>query len=233
MRARRSQRGLTLLEVLVASAILAMVAAMIWVSFDQTAKMRAKLTERQEHDHFARVAMARITRDLRAAFLSLHVNQDQRLAAVITAFKGRSGVGGSQIDLTTFTHRRLRRGAHEGDACEVGYKLMEHRGDDEVRGMDLVRRESARIDNDPEHGGVIDVLIEGVRAFELRFYDDATDQWVDTWDSTQATGQPGRLPPRVRVTLTVEEGPSHEERTYSTETSLYITRPLTFGLPIY
>jgi general secretion pathway protein J len=232
-RRRRSERGLTLLEVLVATAILSLVATMIWVSFDQTAKMRVKLTERQEHDHYARVAMARITRDLRAAFLSLHVNQEQRLAATITVFKGRAGLGGAQLDFTTFTHRRLHRGAHEGDACEVGYKLLEHRGDDNLEGMDLVRRESPRIDNDPEHGGVLDVLVPGVRSFEVRFYDDATDQWVDQWDSTQATGQAGRLPPRVRVTLSVEEGPTHEERIYTTETSLYLTRPLTFGLPIY
>lgn len=233
MKNRRAQRGLTLLEVLVATAILSMVATMIWVSFDQTAKMRMKLTERQEHDHYARVAMARITRDLRAAFLSLHVNQEQRLASVITVFKGRAGLGGAQLDFTTFTHRRLHRGAHEGDACEVGYKLMEHRGDDNLEGMDLVRRESARIDNDPEHGGVLDVLVPGVRSFEVRFFDDATDQWVDSWDSTQATGQPGRLPPRVRITLAVEEGAAHEERVYTTETQLYLTRPLTFGLPIY
>ncbi len=230
---RRGQRGLTLLEVLVAAAILSLVATMIWVSFDQSAKMRTRLTERQEHDHYARIAMTRITRDLRAAFLSLHVNQDQRLAAVMTLFKGRPGTGGAQLDFTTFTHRRLHRGAHEGDASEVGYKLMEHVGDDNPGGMDLVRRESARIDNDPERGGVLDVLVPGVRSFEVRFFDEVTSQWVDSWDSTQATGQPGRLPERVRVTLTVEEGPTHEERVYSTETALYLTRPLTFGLPIY
>lgn len=70
--------------------------------------------------------------------------QEQRAAAVITAFKGRSGNGGSRLDLTTFTHRRLRRGTHEGDACEVGYQLLDHRGDDGVRGMDLVPAARAR-----------------------------------------------------------------------------------------
>lgn len=236
MRARRryAQRGMTLLEVLVASAILAMMASMIWVAFDQTGRIRTRLSERQEHDHLARVAMTRITRDLRAAFLSLHVNQEQRSAAVITAFKGRGGgSGGARIDFTTFTHRRLRRGTHEGDACEVGYRLAEHRGDDAVRGMDLVRRESARLDNDPERGGVVDVLIPGVKSFELRYFDDATDQWTDNWDTTQATGQTGRLPPRVRVTLTLEEGEHHDERVYRTETPIMMQRPLTFGLPIY
>ncbi len=231
--ARRGERGLTLLEVLIAAAVLAMVASMIWVSFDQTAKMRTKLSERQEHDHLARIAMARITRDMRAAFLSLHVNQEPRNAAVITAFRGRSGTGGSRVDFTTFTHRRLRRGTHEGDACEVGYQLLDHRGDDDVRGMDLVRRESPRIDADPTQGGVVDVLIAGVKGFELRYFDEATDQWTDLWDTTQGTGQTGRLPQRVRVTLTLEEGASREERVYRTETPLFLSRPLTFGLPIY
>lgn len=233
MTRRAAQHGLTLLEVMVASAILAMVATMIWVSFDQTSKMRVKLGERQEHDHLARVAMARMTRDLRSAFLSLHVNQDQRAAAVITAFKGRSGTGGAQLDFTTFTHRRLRRNTHEGDACEVGYRLADHRGNDDVRGMDLLRRESPRLDAEPDRGGVSDVLLTGVTTFEVRYFDEASEQWVDGWDTTQASGQPGRLPQRVRLTLAVEEGPQREERRYSTETALYITRPLTFGLPIY
>jgi general secretion pathway protein J len=229
----RSQRGLTLLEVLVASAILSLIASMIWVAFDQTGKMRTRLSERQEHDHLARVALTRITRDLRSAFLSLHVNQEQRVAAVITAFKGQSGNGGSRLDFTTFTHRRLRRGTHEGDACEVGYQLLDHRGNDDVRGLDLVRRESARIDVTPDRGGVIDVLIPGVKSFEVRYYDDATERWTETWDTTQSTGQVGRLPPRVRVSITLEEGPRREERVYATETAIMVTRPLTFGLPIY
>lgn len=233
MRALRRQRGLTMLEVLIASAILAMVATMIWAAFDQTAKMRAKLSTRQEHDHLARVAMARITRDLRAAFLTLHVNQNQSLTTTITQFVGKSGLGGSQLDFTTFTHRRLRRGTHEGDACEVGYRLAEHRGDDGVRGMDLVRRESPRIDNDPLRGGTLDVIVPGVKSFAVSYYDDSTERWSETWDTSQATGQPGRLPPRVRVTLVIEEGERHEERTYMTETSVQLTRPLTFGLPIY
>src|SRR5581483_2819261 len=106
-RARRAQRGLTLLEVLIAAAILVMVATMIWSAFDQTGRTRARLATRQENDHLARIAMARITRDFRSAFLSLHVNQNTTLTSVITQFVGTSSQGNARIDLTTFTHRRL------------------------------------------------------------------------------------------------------------------------------
>lgn len=230
---RRAQRGLTLLEVLVASAILIMVSTMIWASFDQTSKLRARIGYRQENDYLMRTAIGRITRDLRGAYLSLHVNQTQSLLAATTQFMGRGGgSGGSQLDMATFTHRRLRRGSHEGDACEVGYRLADRRGGD-GHGMDLLRREQARIDTDPQRGGVLDVMVPNVRRFELKYLDGISEQWLDAWDTTQATGQPGRLPARVRVLISIEEGERREERVYSTETPLVMTRVLTFGLPIY
>ncbi len=233
MKRSRARRGLTLLEVLIASAILIMVSTMIWASFDQTSRLRARIGYRQENDYLMRTAMGRITRDLRGAYLSLHVNQTQTLLAATTQFMGRGGgSGGSALDMATFTHRRLRRGSHEGDACEVGYSLGERRGSN-GRGFDLLRREQARIDTDPQHGGIIDVLVPGVRRFELKYYDATSQQWVDQWDTTQAAGQPGRLPAVVRVLIAIEEGERMQERVYSTETPLIMTRVLTFGLPIY
>lgn len=230
---RRAQAGLTLLEVLVATAVMAMLASMIWAAFDQTGRLRAHLAERQENDHLARVALTRITRDLRSAFLTLHVNQNQLIAATTTQFVARQGGGNSELDFATFTHRRLRRNSHEGDAAEVGYRVLDARNQNSRRGGDLVRRESARIDTDPLHGGALDVLVPHVRAFTVRFYDDVAQQWIETWDTTQGTGQIGRLPMRARVTLTVAEGDPSRDLTYSTETDLMIQRPLTFGLPIY
>ncbi len=226
-------QGLTLIEVLIAAAILVMVATMIWAAFDQTGQTRARLSSRQEHDHLARITLTRITLDLRSAFLSLHINQVMGFASVVTQFVGTTSEGNSRLDLTTFTHRRLRRNSHEGDACEVGYRVEAHRGDDGIHGLDLLRREAPRIDNDPLHGGMVDVMFPGITGFELRYYDDVSDQWEDTWDTSQATGKLGRLPPRVRVTVTLDEGPEPLRRKYSTETFIPNLRPLTFGLPIY
>lgn len=232
---RRAQRGVTLLEVMVAMTVLVMTATMIWAAFDQTGRIRTRLAARQETDHLARVAMQRITRDLRGAYLSLHVNQQQTLASIRTAFVAGSTNGSSTLDLTTFTHRRLRRGTHEGDACEVGYRVEPHRSEGATlgEGLDLLRRESPRLDPDPLRGGAVDVLIPGIRQFELRFWDEAQDRWIESWDTQQATGQAGRLPTRVRITLTLREGERGEERVYRSETALPMTRPLTFGLPIY
>jgi len=224
----RASAGVTLLEVMVATTVLAMIAVMIYSAFDHTGRMRTKLSARQQQDHVARIALGRLTSDLRMAFLSAHVNPSPSLLAVLTGFVARDQGTGDRVDFSAFSHRRLRRSAHEGDACEVGYRVEDRRGGS---GRDLMRRESPRIDNDTQRGGTVDVLVPNVSAFELRYYDSTIDQWIDSWDTTQATGQFNRLPSRVRATLRMRETDG-TERSYTTATPLMITEVLRFGLPL-
>ena len=49
------------------------------------------------------------------------------------------------------------------------------------------------------------MLISNVRKFELGYLEPLTNQWLTTWDTTQAAMQPNRLPTQVRIKLTVPE----------------------------
>lgn len=226
---RRGRAGVTLLEVLVASAVLSMIALMIYTAFDHTGRIRERLGGRQERDHVARVALNKISHDFRSAFLSAHMNTVPTLVASKTAMVGRDESPGDRVDMTTFTHRRMVRGTHEGDACEVGYRVEARRGADRV--YDLLRRESPRIDADPLRGGTVDVLVPDIQTFNLRYYDPTIDQWIDSWDTTQATGQFWRLPSRVRINLLLRD-PDGRDRKYMTETQPMLRDVLRFGLPI-
>ena len=64
--------------------------------------------------------------------------------------------------------------------------------------MDLVRREQAPTDFEPKNGGVVNVLAEDVELFDIRYLDPLTGQWLETWDTTQLTGQLNRLPLEVK-----------------------------------
>lgn len=226
-RARRGHPGVTLLEVLVASVILAMMATMIYAAFDHTSRLRTRLSGRQERDHVARIALNKIAADLRMAFLTAHIHPTQQYIARVTHFIGVDQNPGDRVDFAAFSHRRLLRNVHEGDTCEVGYRMEERRGG----GYDLLRRESPRIDLDPKRGGTLDVLVNDVLSFQIRYYDSTTDTWIDAWDTTQATGQVNRLPSRVRITLGLRDSDGRERR-YMTETQLMTTEVLRFGLPI-
>ena len=65
-----SASGLTLIEVLVAVAVLSMVAVTIWTATSQTGRTRTVITASHDRLHQVRVAFDYLTRDITSAFLS-------------------------------------------------------------------------------------------------------------------------------------------------------------------
>jgi general secretion pathway protein J len=219
-------RGMTLIEVIVAIGILAMVSVLIHGVIDSLTRGRKAEGLRTEREHEGREALQRIVRDVSSAYLSTHVPSVTALMTSKTAFVGRS----SRVDFTAFAHRRTERDSHESDQAEVGYFLLAD--PDTSDKMDLVRREQTPIDLDPLKGGVVDVVAENVTEFEVRYFDPTTSQWVETWDSMQVTGQPNRLPLQVSIRLVLRglgDGPPYE---YMTKLFLPIQQPLSFGVPV-
>lgn len=220
---------MTLIEVVVAIGVLAMVAVLIHGVMDSMSRGKKGEGMRADRAHQGREAMQRIVRDLSSAYLSTHVPAAQALVTEKTAFVGRSSTQFDRVDFTAFAHKRTERDSHESDQAEVGYFVL--KDPDVPDKMDLVRREQTPIDLDPLKGGVVDVVAENVQEFDLRYLDPMTGQWVETWDSMQVTGQPNRLPLAVsiRVVLTgVGSGPPYA---YATKTFLPIQQPLSFGIP--
>ncbi|HEY4012518.1 MAG TPA: type II secretion system protein GspJ [Polyangiaceae bacterium] len=226
---RGAARGMTMIEVMVAIAILAMIGVLIHGVIDSLSRGKKGEEMRAEKAHEGREAMQRIVRDLSGAYLSLHVPAIPALQTEKTAFIGRSSVPFARVDFAAFAHMRTDRDSHESDQAEVGYFVVP---DPEVASkMDLVRREQTPIDLDPLKGGIVNVVAEDVSNFELRYLDPQTGQWVETWDSTQVTGQPSRLPLEVKITLEMKgvgEGPPYA---YTTKVFLPIQQPLNFGIP--
>jgi general secretion pathway protein J len=172
--------------------------------------------------------MQRIIREISAAYISLHVPTNQALLTEKTAFVGRSATQFDRVDFTAFAHRRTDRDSHESDQAEVGYFVVPD--PDVPEKMDLVRREQTPIDIDPLKGGIVDVVAEDVDEFDVRYFDPLTGQWVDTWDSTQVTGQPNRLPLEVSVKIVLKGVGGGNPYTYETKVFLPMQQPLSFGI---
>ena len=82
---RRAARGFTLLELLVAISILAMVSVLIYGAFAAMRKSKEGLERVQERYREGRMAMQRLSRDIESSYLSLHVPLDTRLVVQKTA----------------------------------------------------------------------------------------------------------------------------------------------------
>jgi general secretion pathway protein J len=211
--------GFTLLEVMIAVAITAMLGAMTLGAFRQVDRAR-ELTEDQGDRYGAAArALSRMADELQMAFLSDHYDRN-RFRDPPTLFTGRE----ERVLFCTFAHERLARDARESDQAVIEYTLEsdpDHSGE-----QALFRREKARIDEQPDRGGSKDLVADHLASFSLEYWDPKRKDWSREW-STRSVDHAGELPARVRLTAEVKLADGRTEK-LSTEARIAITRPLSF-----
>ncbi len=214
----RSPRGFSLLEVMIAIAITAVIGAMAAGVFQQVDHAATVARQQGERYAGARLALTRLSRELSMAFLSEHYDR-ARFRDRPTLFKGE----GDQLLFTTMAHVRLVQDAKESDQAVVEY-LVER---DPVSGEDaLFRREKARLDDEPDRGGRKDLVATHVKALSLRYWDLKRKEWVRQW-STRTPEKLNELPTRVRIELEVKLADGRTEK-FTTQARVAITAPLDF-----
>jgi general secretion pathway protein J len=196
----RRRAGMTLIEIMVAMTMFAGVGALIYGGFSQTARAKQRIERQMDRYHAISIALERMVRELSAAFVSVHVNPLSSLASSRTAFIGKASGFGARLDFTSFSHTRIYRDAHESDQNEISYFLTEHPSRD---GKVLARRMQPRIDDDPQAGGRVEIMLEEVLELDISYLDSTSGEWIEMWDTNGATGQANRLPAQVKIVLTV------------------------------
>jgi len=233
LRRKRWAFGFTLLEVLISIAILAAITALLFGAFSAMKRSKDGLTRLQDRHREGRLAMARITRELQSAYLSAHAPLNQALIVQKTLFKGERGTPADRLDFTAFANRRLDRDSHSSDQCELSY--FGSPNPDNSGQVDLARRIDTEIDLEPDKGGRVEVLATDIDLFDLQYLDAQTGQWQESWDTSQSTGQPDRLPLQVRIILVLNGGArAAADRGRGTirlvtKVGLPILQPLTFA----
>ena len=222
-------RGMTLIEVLVALAVLVIIGLLLFGTFDSLSRGKKGEAIKAQRAKEGRGAVLRIARELHAAFLSHHTPTNTALVTRATAFYGQNIGHFDRVDFTAFGHLRTDREAKESDQAEIGFFVV--KDPERPEKMDLVRREQTPIDTDPQKGGVVNVLAEDIDSFELRYLDAGTGLWTETWDSASQAAQFGRVPLQVQITLVLAHVPAGVESRYVTKVFVPIQQPLTFALP--
>ena len=221
----RRRRGMTLVEILVAIAILSIVTTLIYGGFAQTQLNKQRLEGDLDRYHEITTGLDRMTRELASAYVSAHLNPNESLQTTRTAFVGTDRGNGDRIDFTSFAHDRLFRNAHESDQCEISY-FVTHDPDDSEKKV-LARREQNRIDDDPTRGGRVEIAVHDVEDFDVEYLDPESVEWARSWDTTHGGGRPNLLPAQVKIILTVPPLHGHgRPLKFGTRASL----PIRFGL---
>lgn len=205
----RPAAGFTLVEVVVALAILSVIGMLSFGALSGALQARDYLESSDEVDRSARMALARISREIRLAFLTANTGATSTYK---TVFIGKDGDPSDQIWFATMAHRRSLRDAREGDQAEVTI-WAEPDPHGEGGELALLHREAGRIDEEPDKQGVVLPLATGVTRFDLRYLDAQTGEWRDEWDTT-SVDTPNRLPRAVQIVLVLTgPDPNDEDRT--------------------
>jgi len=192
-----TRRGFTLIELMVALAVLAMISVFTWQTLGSALNARDNLSFDDELEKTARITMGRLRREISLAFLTESVTA---VNSYRTVFVGKDDGETDQLWFATRSHRRTLAGSRESDQTEITLWCED---DPEHRSRYvLLHREAQRIDHLPDKDGPIMPLARNVSRFDLRYLDHTNGEWQDEWD-TQGAETPNRLPRAVQVVLTL------------------------------
>jgi prepilin-type N-terminal cleavage/methylation domain-containing protein len=194
-------KGVTLLELLAAVAILGLIATLLYGTFSRTLLVRDRATVSMERYATARAAFAWLEQDLEGSFgVGLYPRGAKRFFSPGSADTATLG-GAPLLDVTTTSARSTTplsgtappldeiEGLHDrGDQARVLYHLEAPADDPDARtaGFDLVRYEYRPPTSADLEDAARAVIAHGIRSVELRFFDGG--QWHESWDSTGTSG---------------------------------------------
>jgi prepilin-type N-terminal cleavage/methylation domain-containing protein len=194
-----AQSGFTLIEIVISTALMSMVLGAAYVCLNAAFSTRRMVEQRAEVLQNARVALDRISADLRSAC---------PLSKDIPFLGMRRDMGGVPADNLDFgTHNYRPRKAHEGDFCETSYFLHK----DEETGLYAIwRRRDPTPDEDPTSGGRQEEIAAGVMGLRFDYYDglDWYEEWGDATGKKQFSNRdhPNMvgMPEAVRITILMD-----------------------------
>ena len=191
---RIHRRAFTLLELLVATAMTAVLAGSLYATLHVAFMAQRKATESIEHVRMGELAVELIRGDIESAVVPKGI-----LGGTFLGEDSANGLGRASDVLMlhcTANGAQAREGAGDIRMVEFACESAE-----DGRDMILVRRLTLNLLATRVEEPVEEVLCRGVRSFDLRYFDGL--DWQDAWNSS---AHDNALPLAVEVTLELVGG---------------------------
>jgi general secretion pathway protein J len=183
-----SNRGFTLIEILVAVVLLGILSAALYGSYFTVLRARERASEGME----ARRELGGTLDLIRREFAAAKFGDDKHLRFIVED-RDNFGKPASSLELTTLVPSG-GQGRKESGISAVRYRLEE-----KDKRFILTRREQDIFFESPDAKGY--PQMERISDFLVECYDGSSSKWVRSWD----TALNHTLPKMLRVTVHVEE----------------------------
>ena len=186
-----SKRGFTLIEILVAIAILAVVLSTIYASYISTMRVVKSLEYGDEIYYMARVTLERMVLDLQSACKE----KDSYEFVTLRDSSGKLPMKG-----VSFLSRAHLDFSGPGGTMAVAQISYELEGNLDSGGFSIIRRDVLKQGEGPS-GGEGFILCRRLQYVNLRFYD-STGREYPSWDSMSGTeAQRNKVPSAILIEL--------------------------------
>jgi general secretion pathway protein J len=198
------QNGFTLLEILIASSMFAVLLSLLFGSYSASLGVMGKARADSEIYNMARVALDRIGEDLESCFLQPSpVGEEVPFSRVFGAFQGTERrVGEYEGDFLRFLSRADVVLDGSGGAAVESEIVYDAREQETGGKLALFRVDIPFGTEAPDEGTGGHILCEDLIGVNFRYH--RVDEDLERWDSTDGDTS-GRIPDRVTVRLVFED----------------------------
>jgi general secretion pathway protein J len=224
-RSRRHQ-GFTLLELILAMLIAAMLSLTLYATLNTAIKARRTALAAAHAARVGAIPMDVICHDLESAVRPASTENISAFSTQLNLngpFQGvhKGGVGTETDDLLFYTIA-YEPTADPNDPLAEGTRQVEYYLSTDSTPPSLVRKVNRNLLSPTQQNGDVEMLCHNVQGFAVQYFDGQT--WQTDWDSTQVGDV---LPFAVRITLTLVDPDNVNQ-----QTGQPITRTITRTVPI-
>ena len=202
---KQSRKGFTLLEVLIAMFIFAVVLSTLYVAYNGTFRNIEETESQADLYEMARIVLERMTEDLESVYMASQTkrttgeetteeDQSTRFVGTMTEIEGR------RVDSLRFAskaHIDFNSGGPYPGTAEIVYYVREN--SEEEEGFILYRTDRANFGQEEEQGTGGWILCDRLYAIQFTYYDEEGRAY-DNWDSTEESFK-DKLPSGISILL--------------------------------
>lgn len=198
----KAQRGFTLLEILIATFIFALIVSAIFTAYRGTFNIIDDTESQEEIYQMARIALERITGDLASAYFpepTQTPDTDQGTSEAVL-FQGEKkeieDLRCGELRFLSLSHLTFSDKESPAEPAEIAYYAAKGR-DKEL--VDVYRSDTALVCERPESGTGGVLLCKGLSSIDFIYYD-ADGEPHENWDSVEGASK-GKIPSRVSILM--------------------------------
>lgn len=198
-----NRKGFTLLEILIAFILLAIILVTIYEAFFGHVKAMEATRLVEERYQIGRTALDILTREIEGAYLGMEIEAanlgSDKPPLIFLGIDDQSveGIPRDTIHFVTTSSFTGSNGWTDGGLREITYRVAV---DPETEEELIMRREDITVDDDLQTGGSEQILAEGIKGLDFLFIDGEGNE-SETWDDAETN----RLPVAVRITIIIAE----------------------------